>query len=255
MHPTVGAPVTAVDTSLTSLALQIARLSATELDLAAELGRLCRSLPSALGVAAAVIMVTEPSEENPTVVASDAQAGWIGEAQRRTGAGPLPGVIRTGRPLLTPDLTRLGPPELAAAAAQSGWTSSLVLPLQAGPARFGGLQLLGGVRRPVHPRDGEAVQVVVDVLAARLVDVRALRTLVRPRAAPVSRVDPGDVATAVLPVVRTPPTPTPPTPTPKTPTPPAPVRRAPSVPAQRAPSVPAQRRPQARHRRVDSGGS
>jgi hypothetical protein len=228
--------VTAVDTSLTSLALQLARLSATELDLVGELGRLCRSLPSALGVAAAVIMVTEPSDEEPTVVASDAQAGWIGEAQRRTGVGPLPAVIRTGRPLLTPDLTRLGPPELAAAASQSGWTSSLVLPLQAGPARFGGLQLLGGVRRPVHPRDGDAVQVVVDVLAARLVDVRTLRTLVKPRPAPARRVYPADVATTKLPAVAAP-----------TPVPPTPVRRAPVVPAQR--------RPQARHRRVDSGGS
>src|SRR5918999_3534893 len=146
-------------------------------------------------------MVTEPSEEDPTVVASDARAGWIGEAQRRSGVGPLPGVIRTGRPLHTPDLTRLGPPELAAAAAQSGWTSSMVVPLQAGRARFGGLQLLGSAGRPVHSRDGEAVQVVVDVLVARLVDVRALRMLAAPRVAPATRVDPADVATTVLPVV------------------------------------------------------
>jgi hypothetical protein len=141
-------------------------------------------------------------------------------------------VIRTSRPLLTPDLTRLGPPELAAAAAQSGWTSSMVVPLQAGRARFGGLQLLGSASQPVHSRDGEALQVVVDVLVARLVDVRALRMLAAPRVAQATRVDPADVATTVLPVVP-----------------------ASSAPARRAPVVPAPRRPQARHRKVESGGS
>jgi hypothetical protein len=208
--------VTAVDSSLTSLTLHLARLSASELDLPAELGQLCQALPSALGVAATVIMVTEPSDEDPILVASDAQAGWIGEVQRRSGAGPLPSVIRTGRALFTPDLTRLGPPELAAVAADSGRVSSMAVPLRAGPAGFGGLQLLGSARRPVQPRDAEAAQVVVDVLVARLVDVRALRNLPVPRKVPAMRVDPADVATTKL------------------------------------PAVPAQRRPRARHRRVEA---
>jgi hypothetical protein len=222
--------VTAVDSSATALALHLGRLSASELDLPAELGRMCEALPSALGVAAAVAMVTEPSDEDPVVVASEAQAGWIGEAQRRSGSGPLPGVIRTGRPLHTPDLTRLGPPELAAAAAETGLTSSMALPLASGPARFGALQLLGTGGRPAHPRDAEGVRVVVEVLVARLVDVRALRMLAVPRPAPPIEVDPGDVATAVLPVV-------------------------PAVrPRKRsAPVVPAPRRPQARHRKAENG--
>jgi len=82
--------VTAVDSSPTALALHLARLSATELDLPSELGRLCEALPSALGVHAAVIMATGTSDEDPTVVASDAQAGWIGEAQRRLASARCP---------------------------------------------------------------------------------------------------------------------------------------------------------------------
>ena len=200
-YPQVGPPVTSVDSSPTALALHLARLSVSELDLPAELGRLCEALPPALGVYAAVITVTEPSDKNPTLAASDAQAGWIGEAQRRSGAGPLPGVIRTGRPLHTPDLTRVGPPDLAAAAAQSGCTSSMAVPLRAGGTGFGGLQLLGTVRRPAHPRDADALRMVVEVLVAKLVDLRALRTLAVPRPVPPVEVDPGDVVTDVLPAV------------------------------------------------------
>jgi hypothetical protein len=194
--------VTAVDSSLTSLALHLARLSVGELDLRAELGRLCEALPSALGVAAALVMVTEPSAEEPTVAASDVQAGWMGEVQCRAGTGPLPAVIRTGRPLHTPDLTRLGLPELAAVAAETGRANSVVVPLRTATTGFGALQLLGDARRPVHPRDAEAARTVVEVLVARLVDARALRMLPVPREAvsPPKSVDPGDVATVVLPV-------------------------------------------------------
>ncbi|TQM14764.1 GAF domain-containing protein [Pseudonocardia kunmingensis] len=192
--------MTAADPTLTSLALHLARLSAGELDLRAELGRLCEALPPALGVAAALVMVTEPSDEEPTVAASDAQAGWMGAAQRRAGTGPLPAVIRSGRPLHTPDLTRLGPPELAAVAAETGRASSVVVPLRTASAGFGALQLLGDARRPVQPRDLDAARTVLEVLVARLVDVRALRVLAVPRPRPPVTVDPGDVATTVLPV-------------------------------------------------------
>ena len=87
------------------------------------------------------------------------------------GAGPLPAVTRSGRPLHTPDLTRVGPPELAAAAAESGLTSSFVVPLVAGGEPYGGLQLLGSARAPVEPAQAEAVRPLLAVLVARLVDV------------------------------------------------------------------------------------
>jgi transcriptional regulator with GAF, ATPase, and Fis domain len=231
----VEARVTAVDPSLVSLALHVGRLTASRLDLPALLGRLCTALPGALGVAGAVIMVTEPSEDEPVVVASDAKAGWIGEAQRR--GGPLAGVIRSGRPMLTPDLTRLGPPELAAAAAESGLTSSMAIPLTEGDERFGGLQLLGAARRPVEVAHADAVRPLIDVLIARLVDVRALRRLAdagaqrglvgvpHASAVPAVEVDASDVATTAIPVV-----------------PPAV-----AVPAPRRPTTPA------RHRRTDPG--
>jgi GAF domain-containing protein len=188
--------MTAVDQSLVSLALHVGRTSARDLDLPALLSRICAALPAATGVAGAVMLVTEPSDAEPTVVASDGKAGWIGEAQRRSGSGPLPGVTRSGRPLRTPDLTRLGPPELATAAAESGLTSSLVVPLVAGGERYGGLQLLGSAWQPVEPAHAEAVRPLLAALVARLVDVRALRRLRAPEA-PVPA--PADVATTAIP--------------------------------------------------------
>lgn len=223
--------MTAVSSPLVALALQVGRMTASDLDLPAVLGRMCTALPAATGAAAAVIMVAEPSEEESTLVASDAKARWIGEAQRQSWKGPLAGVIRTGRPLLTHDLTRLGPPELAAAAAESGLICSLAVPIVAGGQRFGGLQLLGDSRRPPEPAHGEAVQPLLDALAARLVDVRALRRLAVTPAPSRSPVDAADVATAVIPAV-------------------------PSRPAD-PPAVPSPRSPerQPRHRRSASGAA
>ncbi|GAA1255176.1 hypothetical protein GCM10009609_18060 [Pseudonocardia aurantiaca] len=232
--------MTVVDQSLVPLTLHVGRTSARDLDLTALLSRICTALPDATGAAGAVVLVMEPSDREPTLVASGAEAGRIGEVQRHGGAGPLPAVTRSGRPLRTPDLTRVGPPALAAAAAETGLTSSLVLPLIAGDERYGALQLLGTAARPVDPSQADAVRALLAALVARLVDVRALRQAAGPaeprmpvpkpvpgpkpvpmpapapvptlrpmpvpvpvqRAAPpppLTQVDPGDVATMVIP--------------------------------------------------------
>ena len=61
-----------------------------------------------------------------------------------------------GRPMLTADLTRIGPPALAAAAAECGLVSSLALPIEYDGERLGALQLLGerqAARRGGRRRD------------------------------------------------------------------------------------------------------
>ena len=63
--------------------------------------------------------------------------------------GPLPAALRTGRPMLTADITRIGPPALAAAAAECGLVSSLALPIDFDGERLGALQLLSGAWRPL----------------------------------------------------------------------------------------------------------
>jgi hypothetical protein len=260
--------MTVVDQSLVPLTMHVGRASARDLDLTALLSRICTALPHATGAAGAVVLVTEPSDREPTLVASDAEAGRIGEVQRHGGAGPLPAVTRSGRALRTPDLTRVGPPALAAAAAETGLTSSLVLPLIAGDERYGALQLLGTAPRPVDPSQADAVRALLAALVARLVDVRALRQagearmpmpvvpmpapMPGPRPQPVSmpqpmsvpvpvpeqrpappppltQVDPGDVATMAIPAAA-----------------------VADAEATHVVSVPAQRRaPGARHRRSD----
>jgi GAF domain len=195
--------MTVADQSLVSLALDLGKLPASDLDLVAVLTRVCTALPVPAGVAGAVILATEPSEDEPALVASGGKAGWIGEAQRRARGGPLMAVLRSGRPMRTLDLTRSGPPALAAAAGKSGLVSSLVVPLEAKGTVYGAVQLLGVARRPVEPTQVDLVRMLLDVVVARLVDVRALR-LARAAVETVAPPRGIEVATTAIPAQRRP---------------------------------------------------
>jgi transcriptional regulator with GAF, ATPase, and Fis domain len=195
--------MTVADQSLVSLALDVGKLSASDLDLPAVLTRVCTVLATATGVAGAVILVTEPSEEEPTLVASSGKAEWVGEAQRRTRSGPLTTVLRSRRPQGTLDLARSAPPPLAAAVARSGLVGSLAVPLEANGDVYGAVQLLGTAGHPVEPRQVDLVRLLLDVLVARLVDVRALR-LARSAVETVAPARGIEVATAVIPAPRGP---------------------------------------------------
>jgi hypothetical protein len=157
------------------------------------------------------VLLSEPLDASGSVVfASDGRAGWIGDCQRRAGQGPLITTLRSGRPLLTPDMARIDPHEVAAAAAEYGFVSSMVVPLETVGGRLGGLQLFGDFWRPVEVRHTDLIRPLVEVLVARLVDVRTIRlltdaaskALARPIAAPSRATPPApvDVATIALPV-------------------------------------------------------
>ena len=113
------------DVSLMPLILQLSRIAAASMDVKAALGSVCTTAPKVVGVAGAVILLDINGA--PTLTASDARAIWLGELQQNAEMGPLAAALRTGRPMLTADLTRIGPPALAAAAAECGLVSSLSL--------------------------------------------------------------------------------------------------------------------------------
>jgi hypothetical protein len=168
------------------------------MDVPAVLASVCSAVPGVLGVSGAVLLLLEAPDGIRTLTASDARARWFAEAQQRADMGPLPGAVRTWRPMLTTDLRRLGSPAVAAAAAECGLLSSLVLPFDVDGDRLGVLQLLGDAQRPVEAAHAEALRPLLDALAARLADVRALRR-VRPAVdVPVARSD-SIVATSVGP--------------------------------------------------------
>jgi len=98
------------------------------MDVPTVLGSICSAIPGVLGVGGAVLLLVNPPDGVPAITASDARALWLAETQQRTDMGPLPGALRTWRPMLTTDLARIGPPAVAAAAAECGLASSLVLP-------------------------------------------------------------------------------------------------------------------------------
>ena len=172
---TPGVMVTTTDVGLMPLVMQLGRARASVMDVPVLLGSLCSVLPAVVGVAGVVLLLAEPPAGARALTASDARAGWIGEVQQRAGVGPLPEVMRTRQPVFTADLTRIGPPAVAKAAAECGLVSSLVMPVEVDGERVGVLQLLGERQRPVEPAHADIVRPLLDVLAARLVDVRALQ--------------------------------------------------------------------------------
>jgi len=157
--------------------MQLGRARASAMDVPAVLGSICSAIPGVLGVGGAVLLLVNPPDGVPAITASDARALWLAETQQRTDLGPLPGALRTWRPMLTTDLARIGPPAVAAAAAECGLGSSLVLPFDVDGDRVGVLQVLGEVQRPVEAAHAEVLRPLLDVLGARLADVRALRNV------------------------------------------------------------------------------
>ncbi len=170
--------MTATDVSLMPLLMQLSRTRASAIDVAALLGFVCSAVSRVMGIGGAVLILTEPLD-GCRISASDGRAAWIGETQLRAEMGPLRGALRTGRPMLTADITRIGPPAMAAAAAECGLVSSLVVPFGMDGERIGALQLLGEAHRPVEPADADLLLPLLEVLATRLADVRDLR---QPRA-------------------------------------------------------------------------
>ena len=171
--------MTTTDAGLTSLVTQLGRARASAMDVAAVLVSVCSAIPGVLGVGGAVLLLVDPPDGVRALTASDARALWLAETQQRTGLGPLAGALRTWRPMLTADLARIGPPAVAAAAVECGLGSSLVLPFDVDGDRVGVLQVLGDMARPVEAAHAEMLRPLLDVLGARLADVRALRK-VRP---------------------------------------------------------------------------
>src|SRR4051794_24465826 len=107
------------------LALRTAATPASGLDLDRHLTETCTALVRALRVTAVGIVVLDPAG----AYGSDATAVLLGEAQLGATVGPVASSLRAGRSMLPPDLTRVGPPALAAAAAECGLIGSAVVPL------------------------------------------------------------------------------------------------------------------------------
>src|SRR5690242_4399064 len=160
------------------------------MDVPAVLGSICSAIPEMLGVGCAVLLLVNPPDGLPIITASDARALWLAETQQRTDLGPLAGALRTWRPMLTGDLTSIGPPAVAAAAVECGLGSSLVLPFDVDGDRVGVLQLLGELPRPVEAAHAEMLRPLLDVLGARLADVRALRKVRSTEPQPARPADP-----------------------------------------------------------------
>ena len=160
------------------IALQVGATPVAHVDIGTMLSGVCSALPPAVGVAAAVLVLTEPADprdpEGQQVFGSDDAASRLGLIQQRAGRGPVPAAMRGDRARTVPDLTVSGPPELAAAAADCGLVRSLVVPLSVSGQPAGGLQMLAGADATLDERTAADLWPLVAALSARLADAREL---------------------------------------------------------------------------------
>lgn len=193
--------------AMDALTLRLARATVAGMDVLAVLTDVCHTLSGALAVRGALAVALRRGasgrDELGPVAGSDEQFARLGRVQRDTAGGPLSATLRFGRPLLTTDLLRAGPPELAASVAELGVTGSLTIPLAAAGELVGAVQLLGDHTAPVGLGQLEPLAPMLDVLAARLHDARLLDGHGFDAARPAGQ--PPDVrAPETRPVVRTP---------------------------------------------------
>ena len=170
--------------AILDLALRTASTPAVGLDLDKHLTETCSTLVRTLRVTAAAVVVLEPAGAH----GSDGAAVLIGQSQLGASVGPVANALRSGRPMLTPDLLRVGPPALAAAASDCGVTSG-VLPLCALSRPVGAIQLLGARGWSIESGHLDRLAPLADVLAAQLANVAALARAATapPRPTPVPR--------------------------------------------------------------------
>lgn len=191
--------------ALVRVALQLGSTSVAHVDVAAMLSGVCVALPPAAGARGAVLLLDDPADpgdpDGRRLFTSDTAADRMGLVQDRTGNGPLPAAVRGDRTLVTPDLRRDGPPELAAAAAGCGLVRSIVVPVPVAGHTAGGLQLLGGADAVLDEYLAALLRPVVTMLGARLADVRELARL---SAVVGSRADQPPCATSPVPRVPAP---------------------------------------------------
>lgn len=180
---------------IVDLALRTASTPAVGLDLDRHLSEVCSGVVRALRVTGAVVVVLDPAG----VHGSDGSATLIGRAQQGTAVGPVAHALRSGQPLLTPDLLRVGPPTLVAAAADCGLVCSGVLPLVALSRPVGALQLLGVAGWVIENSHLDRLAPLAGVLAAQLANVAALTRSDAPArhpGTPIPRVQPPSVPTS-----------------------------------------------------------
>ena len=179
--------MSATDADLMPFVLQLGRARASAMDAPTVVSSFCSVVAGVLGVSGVVIQLVDPPEGVRTLTASDARARWIGEVQQRAGTGPVSDAMHAWRAVYTADLRRIGPPTVAAAAAECGLVSSLAVPIEIDGAAVGVLQLVGEAGQPVDPSHADVLRRLLDVLAARLFDVRELQRAGTPGPSPAAQ--------------------------------------------------------------------
>ena len=146
--------------------------AAREGDAPVSLAVLCRAAAGRLAVdGASVTAVSGPAVREP-LAATDERSARLEELLLTTGEGPGAEDLRSGSPMLVPDLEPLTErwPGFAPAALAAGVRALFVFPLQAGAIRAGVLSLYRVAPGPLSPQQLADALVFADVALQLLLD-------------------------------------------------------------------------------------
>jgi GAF domain-containing protein len=137
---------------------------------------LLRTCTSALPVTGAGLALMTDAGPVGTVAATDGAAMQLEELQFTLGEGPCIDALRTGRPVLEPDLARTAPrlwPAFADGAEHAGLRSVFALPLRVGGIRLGVLDLYRDAPGVLSPRDLADALAFADAATALLLQLQS----------------------------------------------------------------------------------
>lgn len=144
-------------------------------DLLHELASQCVEI---LGVAAAGLLVsTQRGTENLQVLASSPEQVRLLELfQLQTNEGPCLDCVRTGQPVLAPDLTATERwPRFTPEALREGFSQVHAIPLRLRGETIGALNLFGHQPGPLPEQDLRAAQALADTATIGILQERAIR--------------------------------------------------------------------------------
>ena len=130
-----------------------------------------------LGASAAGVMLADPRGQLRLVAASSEAARLLEIFQLEGEEGPCLETVRTGQPVIEPDLTHAQHrwPRFAPAALQAGFTSVHGLPMRLREQILGGLNLFRNQPGPFDPADMRIAQALADTATIGLLHERNLR--------------------------------------------------------------------------------
>lgn len=161
--------------AVTTAFVDIADTLATRHDIVEMLHRLCGHCVNLLGMAAALVVLTNERRDPHVAASTSDELARVVQPHRHLGHDPVSECLRTGQPQAIADLTHRGDGwPLASQAGEHGVACAYLLPMRSSDATIGALVLLGDEFAGPPPEDVDLCQALADAATAGMLQQQAL---------------------------------------------------------------------------------